>query len=83
MTTKPILIVLLVCRLPAFCRMHRNVPRVSDAGFIADFLLQDADAAKVEHGSKTAKDGFRNEDEIRENSTTGRPTPMLEHGWPR
>ena len=31
---------------------------------------QDADAAKVELGSKTAKDGFRNEDEIRDKFNT-------------
>ena len=33
--------------------------------FIGGVLGQDADAAKVERGSRTAKGGFQNEDEIR------------------
>ena len=49
MTTKPILIFLLVWQTSCLV-VH----------------AQDADTVKVELGSKTAKDGFRNEDEIRD-----------------
>ena len=66
MTTKPILIFLLVSQTSCLVVQAQECSPCLGRGSHCSVPDQDADAAKVELGSKTAKDGFRNEDEIRD-----------------
>ena len=70
MTTKPILILLLVLQTSCLVMHAQECSPCHRRGIHCRLPAQDADAAKVELGSKTAKDGFRNEDEIRDKFNT-------------
>ncbi len=66
MTINPILILLLVSQTSCLVVHAQECCPCPRRGIHCSLPAQDADAAKVELGSKTAKDGFRNEDEIRD-----------------
>lgn len=66
MTTKPILIFLLALQTSCLVMHAQECAPCLRRGIHCSDPDQDADAAKVELGSKTAKNGFRNEDEIRD-----------------
>ena len=66
MITKPILIFLLVLQTSCLVVHAQECSPCLRRGIHCSLPAQDADAAKVAIGSKTAKDGFRNEDEIRD-----------------
>lgn len=70
MTTKPILIFLLAWQTSCLFVHAQECCPCLRRGIHCRLPVQDADAAKVELGSKTAKDGFRNEDEIRDKLNT-------------
>ena len=66
MTTKPVLIFLLVLQTSCLVVHAQECSPCLRRGIHRSLPEQNEDAAKVELGSKTAKDGFRNEDEIRD-----------------
>ena len=66
MTIRPILILLLVLQTSCLVVHAQECSPCPSRGIHCSLPAQDANAAKVELGSKTAKDGFRNEDEIRD-----------------
>ena len=66
MTINPILILLLGSQTFCLVLHAQECSPCLRRGIHCSLPAQDADAAKVELGSKTAKDGFRNEDEIRD-----------------
>ena len=65
MTTKPILIFLLALQSSCLIAHAQECSPCLRRGLRCSLPAQDADPSKVELGSKTAKNGFRNEDEIR------------------
>ncbi len=66
MTTKPILIFLLTLQTSCLVVYSQECSPCLRRGIHGRLPAQDANTAKVQLGSKTAKDGFRNEDEIRD-----------------